>query len=153
MSSRRLTQLGILIAALGWALLLFGGLLPRLFDLAAGRPGSAAIDVSRGDIAQMLIVSGFALALLGTLRAGVDTLRQFFDAVLQRAAAAKAQPAPPMSEPEPEPEYVDPDLVVERGRILNRPFARFADGSVEVETLLGVRRFASLADAQDFIGS
>ena len=101
----------------------------------------------------MLIVSGFLIAILGTLRAGVVTLRQFFEAVLQRAAAAAAQPAPPMPEPEPEPAYVEPDAIVERGRVGDRAYVLFGDGSVEVETLLGVRRFASIDEARDFIGS
>jgi hypothetical protein len=151
MASPLLTRLGFLVALLGWALLLGGGFLPGLLaQLGLAVPGE--FGAPRGDVAQMLIVSGFLLAILGALRAGVATLRQFFEAVLQRAAAAAAKPAQPMPEPEPEPVYVDPDTIVERGRIGDRAYVRFADDSVEVETLLGVRRFASLAEARDFIG-
>ena len=32
-----------------------------------------------------------------------------------------------------------------------RPYRTFADGSVEVETILGTRRFATMGDARDFI--
>jgi len=42
--------------------------------------------------------------------------------------------------------------IVERGWIKDRPFVRYADGSVEVETLLGMRRFGTFTDAQDFVG-
>ena len=148
--SSRLTSVGLLLAALGWALLVFGGRLSLIGAGLMGRPFPLALDPGRTDVAQSLIFSGFALAILGLLRAGLNTLRLFFEAVLQRSAAAKAQPAPP---PPPEVEPIDPSLVVERGWIRDRPYARFGDGSVEVETLLGVRRFASFADAQDFIGS
>jgi hypothetical protein len=142
-----LTVIGLLLALVGWGLLLFGGQLSQLATGAIGRPLPLELDPGRTDVAQSLILSGFGLAILGTLRAGVATLRQFFEAVLQRAAAAKAQPAPAMPDP------VDPNTVVERGWIRDRPYARFADGSVEVETLLGIRRFASVADAEDFVGS
>ncbi len=42
--------------------------------------------------------------------------------------------------------------VVERGRLKDRPYVLFGDGSIEVETLLGQRRFASFKDAREFIG-
>jgi hypothetical protein len=149
MTSSKLTSLGALLAVLGWALLLFGGQISLVVNGLLSRPLPLAIDPGRTDVAQSLIFSGFGLAILGTLRAGLKTLRLFFEAVLQRAAAARAQPAapPPVVEP------VDPSAVVERGWIRDRPFARFADGSVEIETLLGVRRFTNFADAEDFVGS
>jgi hypothetical protein len=149
MASSRLTSLGLLLAALGWLLLLFGGQLSQLSTSLMGRPLPLAIDPGRTDVSQSLILSGFGLAILGTLRAGLATLRQFFEAVLQRSAAAKAQSAAAMPSIDP----VDPSTVVERGWIGDRPYARFADGCVEVETLLGVRRFTSFNDAEDFVGS
>jgi hypothetical protein len=149
MASNRLTFFGLLLVLLGWTLLLFGGQLSLLASNAMGRPFPVELDPGRTDVAQSLILSGFALAILGALRAGVATLRQFFEAVLQRAAAAKAQPAPAPPNPAP----LDPEAVVERGWIRDRPFVRYADGSVEVETLLGVRRFTSFADAEGFVGS
>jgi hypothetical protein len=147
MASNRLTVFGLLLVLFGWILLLFGGELSLLASNAMGRPLPVGLDLGRTDVAQSLILSGFALAILGALRAGVATLRQFFEAVLQRAAAAKAQPAPPNPAP------LDPEAVVERGWIRDRPFVRYADGSVEVETLLGVRRFTSFSDAEGFVGS
>jgi hypothetical protein len=149
MASSRLTPFGLFLALLAWGLLLFGGQLSVWATGFLGRPLPLALDPGRTDVAQSLILSGFGLAILGTLRAGLNTLRSFVEAVLQRSAAARAQPtpAPPTVEP------VDPMRVVERGWIRGRPFARFADGSVEIETLLGVRRFASFADAEDFVGS
>jgi hypothetical protein len=142
-----LSFIGLVLALIGWALLLFGGQFSLIGSGLMGRPFPLALDPGRTDVAQSLIFSGFALAVVGTLRAGLNTLRLFFEAVLQRSAAAKAQPPPP-----PPVEPIDPSRVVERGWIRDRPYARFGDGSIEIETLLGVRRFASFADAEDFVG-
>jgi hypothetical protein len=150
MASSRLTFLGLLLAVLGWVLLLFGGQISLAVTGLLSRPLPLSIDPGRTDVAQSLIFTGLGLAILGTLRAGLKTLRLFFEAVLQRSAAARAQPAPP---PPPVVEPIDPSTVVERGWIRDRPYARYADGSVEIETLLGVRRFASFTDAEHFIGS
>ena len=150
MASNRLTFLGLLLALCGWVLLLFGGQISVIVNGLLSHPLPLALDPGRTDVAQSLIFSGFGLAILGTLGAGLKTLRLFFEAVLQRSAAARAQPAPP---PPPVVEPIDPHTVIERGWIRDRPYVRFADGSVEIETLLGVRRFATFADAEDFIGS
>ena len=45
-----------------------------------------------------------------------------------------------------------PRKVLERGWWKDRAYTIFLDGSVEIETLLGLRRFSCMADAQDFIG-
>src|SRR6476646_9117729 len=140
MAKSRLTALGLLLAGLGWVLLLFGGQISLAAVSLLGRPVPLAIDPGRTDVAQSLILSGFGLSILGTLKAGLATLRLFFEAVLQRSAAARAQPAQPMPQA-PVVEPIDPSAVVERGWIRDRPYVRFADGSVEIETLLGVRRF------------
>ena len=75
------------------------------------------------------------------------------DDVLDLAEVAEPVTRPRVVEPEPEPEpaYVEPDAIVERGRVGDRAYVLFGDGSVEVETLLGVRRFASIDEARDFI--
>ena len=152
--SSRLTTFGLLVVFLGWGLLLFGGELSELASHALGHPLPAELDPGRIDVAQSLIFTGFGFAILGALRTGVSTLRQFFEVVLQRVASAKAQPSPASAPPQrPQPAAPAPDEIVERGWIKDRPFARYGDGSVEVETLLGVRRFQSLADAQEFVGT
>ncbi len=51
-----------------------------------------------------------------------------------------------------EPQVGKPLKIVERGRLKNSAYVLFGDGSVEVETLLGLRRFASLGEAYEFIG-
>lgn len=49
------------------------------------------------------------------------------------------QPPPPESQ------------VIAEGEIQGRTYRHFSDGSVEISTLLGMRRFASLTDARQFI--
>ena len=137
----RLTWIGLVVAALGWALMI----------------GEAAVaDVSRvarapslhGDlvlIAACMIGSGFGLAIVGALQSGFGTLNRFFEAVLsrstQRASSATSVPrsAPVVGAATPSP-------LRER-----RPYRTLADGSVEVETILGTRRFATMHEAAEFI--
>lgn len=138
----RLTWAGFAVAILGWALLL-----PALFAPLPLGPLAAARD-SVVSLAQMLIVSGLGLAVVGALRSGFSALNRFFEAVLQRAAA-KAEAAAEAPEP---PEFYEEEII-DRGRIRDRGYVVYADGTVDVETLLGIRRFASLAEARDFIGT
>jgi hypothetical protein len=46
-----------------------------------------------------------------------------------------------------------PNEVVTRGALNGRDYVLFRDGSVLVETLLGPRRFSSISEAQEFIGT
>lgn len=46
-----------------------------------------------------------------------------------------------------------PNDVITRGALNGRDYVLFRDGSVVVETLLGPRRFPSIAEAQEFIGA
>lgn len=127
-----------MVVALGWALLLSGA--PTLEIFAAFIGHKLPFDMAA--IAQATILSGFGLAILGALQTGFSALKQFFDSVLERTARGSGAPAPkkPVNK------------VVERGRLKDRPYVLFGDGSIEVETLLGLRRFASFRDAREFIG-
>jgi hypothetical protein len=70
----------------------------------------------------------------------------------QRAASVRT--APPKQAPtrQAASAKATPRKVLERGWWKDRAYTIFLDGTVEIETLLGLRRFASMADAQDFIG-
>jgi hypothetical protein len=67
-------------------------------------------------------------------------------------AASQPVPAPAANAPEPARERPAPPCV-ERGEIAARPYRKFADGSVEIDTLLGARRFATMEDACAFVGA
>ena len=54
------------------------------------------------------------------------------------------------ADPSATPAAVSPATAHEMGRE-RRPYRTFPDGSVEVETIVGTRRFDTMADAREFI--
>ncbi len=149
----RFTWLGLGIAVVGWAVL--------IADLAVAESvltaGNVVAVVSlRTDIvtlAEATIVSGFGLAVIGTLRTGFGTLHRLLDVVPQSsfdmAPASRPEPIEPYLVSQPVPAAAD--RMATTGPLRERNYVVLADGSVEVETLLGTRVFASLDEARDFI--
>ena len=133
----RLTWLGLIVAALGWAMLLgVAGLNGRL---------APSVHADFVEIARCLIGSGFGLALIGALQTGFGALNRFFSAVLTRSGPRAAPvPSPAAAAAPPVDRAAEP--LRER-----RPYQILADGSVEVETIVGTRRFDSMDEARDFI--
>lgn len=141
-----LTWFGLLVAGLGWAA-----------PWAAPAPGddgiafllqyAASLDGMKA-VSQNMILSGFGIAILGALQTGFGALDRFFGAIARRNAEKAGSGGPS----DADSFAFTAEKAVERGKLKDRSFARFADGSVEVETLLGLRRFSSLADAEGFIG-
>ena len=132
----RLTWIGLVVAALGWALMI--GETAAADVVRAGR-ATASLHADLVEIARCMIGSGFGLAVVGALQSGFGTLNRFFEAVLSRSA----QRAPAASAPAPVA-----SAAPTRAR---RPYRTLADGSVEVETILGTRRFATMHEAAEFI--
>jgi hypothetical protein len=137
MAFDRLTWIGFMVVAFGWALLLSGAPTLQIFAAAIGHK----LPFDMPAIAQATILSGFGLAIVGALQTGFGALKHFFDTVLERTS----RPGEPVNKK-------PVTKVVERGRLKDRPYVLFGDGSIEVETLLGQRRFASFKDAREFIG-
>ena len=135
----RLTWLGLSVSLIGWVLLIAVTAMADALTLRFARSPVFHDDLVA--IAKCLIASGFALAAIGTLQAGFGALDRFFGAVLLRSGARAV-------EPQPVPYDAGPAPSVELSR---RPYRTFADGSVEVDTILGTRRFATMGDARDFI--
>ena len=136
-----LTWLGLFVAVVGWALLLGA---TALADRMAGKTGAAqGVHGDLLEIAHCLIGSGFGLALIGALQNGFGALNRFFAAVLSRSTPRPA-PAPVMAAAAPVDRSAEP--LRER-----RPYQILADGSVEVETIVGTRRFDTMDEARDFI--
>jgi hypothetical protein len=164
----RLTWIGFMIVAAGWALLLSA---PQLADgiahLAGRSSESAALNISA--IAQCGIVSGFGVGIIGALQTGFGALNKFFEAVLARSQQSRTHAATPSLAPtqaaaraaveplrQPAPRNVarapaQSRKIQERGWVKDRAYLLFTDGSVEVETMLGRRKFPSLQEAQEFI--
>ncbi len=153
----RLITLGLAMVVLGW-IVLVGDLLVSDAQLTAG--GLVAVLAVKSDIAtlaQLLVVTGIGLAILGGLREGFGALNGFFDAVLQRSASQRPTP---VQEPSRDVDDDDFDMAPSVGNRVAAEYASHAparnytilpDGSVEVETLLGTRVFASKDEARDFI--
>lgn len=132
----RLTWIGLILAAIGWALLLGAMALDDLAPAKLPRAAAPTFHADLVEVAKCLIGSGFGLAILGGLQTGFGVLNRFFSAVLNRSSqrgTARAEPevAPPSRE--------------------GRPYRTLPDGSVEVETIVGTRRFDTMAEAREFI--
>jgi hypothetical protein len=131
----RLTWVGFMITAFGWSLLLAAPQVSEHFATLTG--------LNTPTIAECAILTGLGIAIVGALQTGFGTLKTFFEDLFERTgkmrlkSAGSAQPQKKM--------------VVERGRLKDRAYVLYLDGTVEVETMLGRRIFSSLRDAQEFI--
>lgn len=130
---------GVLLTASAWALLVCLFALRLVFDAPRA---DGALLLALG-IAIALLATGATLLVVDALRVGFGALDSFFAAALARSAQ-RGEAAPPAPPPRTQPR---------RGLVGGRPFVEESDGSVVVDTLLGPRRFPSLSDAQDFVGS
>ena len=95
-----MTWLGFGIALIGWVVFIAA---LTISDTLLRAGSLVAVLSMRSDvvsIAQTTIISGFGLAIVGTLRAGFGAFTRFFDAVLQRSAAPRPKGPTPL-EPEP----------------------------------------------------
>lgn len=138
----KMTWVGLMIVALGWTLLLSAPQLADFLASVSGRAGGPAGFDAAG-IAQCTILSGFGIAILGALQTGFGATRCFLEAALTRSAPPPTKVAGPAATRQKK--------IAERGWVKNRAYVLFVDGSVEVETMLGRRLFASLQDAQEFL--
>ena len=137
----RLTWIGLIVAGIGWAALIGEATVSDVLVSKVPRAMPPTFHADLFDIAKCVIASGFGLAIIGALQSGFGTLNRFFSAVLIRSSQRAPRgmesnvAAPPSSAP-----------VRER-----RPYRLMADGSVEVETIVGTRRFATMHEAREFI--
>ena len=134
----RLRAIGLVMAGAGWGLLLAASIL-RLLGVRL-----EAVDmVWVAAVVICLVVSGAVLLVLDALRDGFGSLDAFFQAALARST----NKAPDRTRP------AGPQTVPQRGKIGDRPYTLYGDGTVAVETVLGRRFFASLDEAQEFVGA
>ncbi|PNG27956.1 hypothetical protein [Methylocella silvestris] len=173
----RLTWIGFMIVAAGWALLFSSPQLGYVTARLSGQIGGSG-GLNFALVAQSVILCGLGIAIIGALQTGFGALNKFFEAVMARSqpksgrgqAQAPApqnpasRPSPSLSpqpplKPQPQPAKAvsakakpeNARKILERGWVKDRAYVQFADGSVEVETLLGRRMFPSLQEAQEFI--
>ena len=121
--------------------------------LATAAARIAGARLSTGDVALLvclaaaLMASGATMLILDALQNGFGALDAFFQEALARSARRASEEA------RPAPQQHAAARVQRRGYIGDRPYVLYGDGAVAVETLLGVRRFASLHEAEEFIGA
>lgn len=147
-----LTWLGLLVAAIGWVMLLFGSFerTPAIREL--GIPEGQVANLHRLFIAVSIILSGFAVALLGAIQEAADRLAAAWGAA-SRPSEAKLEhagaPAPQSEAAEPPPPHQD---VVERGTLGGREYRVLRDGRIEMQTMVGPKHFVSLDQAAEYFG-
>lgn len=156
----RLVGFGLVLVVLGWLVLVADLALAEAQLQGGSLVAVLSLKSDIASLAEMLVVTGLGLAILGGLREGFDALNRFFDAVLQRSAAPR--PAPMPTPPEPEigeelgpvrsaAERVATERVIPSPSAPGRNYRILPDGSIEVQTLLGTRVFANMDEARDFI--
>src|SRR5690348_2984545 len=114
MAFGRLTWIGFMIVALGWALLLSGASATEILARYLGRP--IVLSANLSVITQDTILTGFGLAILGALHTGFGTLKHFFDTVLERTAKAPAKAQTTADAPAPR---IEPKSFVEPKRFVD----------------------------------
>jgi hypothetical protein len=136
----RPTWIGFMITAFGWTLLLSA---PQAMEHFASLTGRSGVYLNMPAIAQCAILTGLGLAIVGAVQTGFGALNAFFEALLERTGKMRSKSfrtCPTAKK-----------IIVERGRVKDRAYVLYIDGTVEVETMLGRRIFSSLRDAQEFI--
>lgn len=145
----RVTWVGLTLSVIGWALLLGETAITDFISAQGPRAMPSSFHADFVDVAKSLIYSGFGLALVGSLQTGFGALNRFFEAVLVRSGQkthSHALPPSPMADA-----YRREDIAPAPPPRVGRPYRTFSDGSVEVETIVGNRRFRSMSEARDFI--
>jgi hypothetical protein len=159
----KLTWVGLMIVAFGWTLLLSGISLADIVNRLSGHVSPAVVSINTAIVAQCTILSGLGIAILGLLQTGFSALNRFFDSVLERTAKRQDDIGPVPMMPGPRGGVSTPSQrpgtaskprskIVERGVLKDRAYVLFGDGSIEVQTMLGLRRFQSFKEAAEFIG-
>lgn len=144
----RVTWVGLTLAVIGWAMLLGETAIADIMTIQNPRLLPATFHNDFVDIAKTIIFSGFALALVGSLQTGFGALNRFFEAVLVRSGQKSQSQALAVA---PVTEAYKREVVAEPAPRMGRPYRTYPDGSVEVETIVGNRRFRSMDEARDFI--
>lgn len=142
----KITLGGLILAALGWGFILTFPMLlqPENAKLIDTFTHSNTTFIER--VAEKLIITGFAVALLGALHSSV---KRNIRAQSVQKSRVPVHDAPPTAG---ETTLIDSEEPM-HGDLNGRAFVKLPDGTVEVDTLLGRRKFQSLSDAIAFIGA
>jgi hypothetical protein len=143
-------QAGITLTAAGWGALI---IMPFLSPAGEVGGGGAAVALTIVAAGLALVVCGCTTMVLASLHrpGATPTMR---DPATWREPAFKDPVPPRTARTASPPAFMLPtESVVARGKLGDREHTLLADGSVILETRLGRRRFASIAEARSFIGA
>jgi len=102
--------------------------------------------------AQGLIAIGLTLKSTSAAAQNKRIINGFLQVQSRSAAALEVRGAGHALPPAPQPVALAAPVAPVGGRIGDRKFIRHPDSTIDVETLLGRRRFISLEAAQEFVG-
>ena len=102
-------------------------------------------------VAQSILISAVAMKLLPLIERRRLSVRIITDARAERAALVDQ--SAPAQDAAPTPPPLSPPQPVIGGKLAGREFLAHPDGTIEIDTLVGRRRFASIAAAKEFVGA
>lgn len=103
-------------------------------------------------IVQSILIAAVSLRILPVLERG-GSLKRVTAAPRRTVAIEPPRMSPmPMPLPTPPPLPAPPKAVI-GGQLAGREFLEYDDGSIEIDTLVGRRRFVSLEAAREFVGA
>jgi len=102
-------------------------------------------------MAQSILIGGIAMKLLPCIERGRFSVRIVTDARSGRMPSL-GRPAR-RAEPDAAAQQEPPRTPVVGGKLAGREFLVHADGSLEIDTLVGRRRFVSIDAAREFVGA
>src|SRR6185312_10085411 len=103
-------------------------------------------------VAQSILIAAVAMKLLPLIERQNITVRiaSFFP---NRQMPLLEHREMPQEQPPPLPRALPPKQPVIGGKLAGREFLEFGDGSIEIDTLVGRRRFVSVDAAREFVGA
>lgn len=99
-------------------------------------------------VAQSILIAGVTMKLSPLIERNRSSVRIVKNATAERLALLD-QPAPPplpAVQPEPPKPFIG-------GHLSGRQFLQYHDGTIEIDTLVGRRRFVSIEAAREFVGA
>jgi hypothetical protein len=145
-SVARLAGSGTVIASIGWFVALAIGAF-IFWSETPSQDGLAAHVSILSHLAECVIVTGFGFAILDALERNRRQMSRALGALQRTTELADQRGAVTATGPS----IAHQEATIGSGSLNGRDYALFADGSLEIETLLGRRRFASILDAREFI--
>ena len=167
MTMNRTIWAGIGVCGVAWLFLLWSIFAPGPLLWLLGQSGPALGQHYLVTLFQCALFTGFVVVLTGALQAGFGALDRFFETILRRSAKSEA-PAQQVRKPIAESKggkvtaapgafavkpsgQINP-RAMDEGFLRGRTYVLYSDGSVDVDTLLGRKRFDTMEAAVAYLG-